>query len=423
MHSKLMRNSVRGCCAWRVRGLVPCMRVFALAILCAGVAGCRMLRTSASLLTPVAVTKNKPFIIAESGRRYGKGVLSHPRIIDLGEGRIILRYYVGGDKVGRYFEVGSRDITGVGPAISSDGGRSWIFGEENLDPVVAQTTHYVGADIGLRDSVLLGAARTMCEVDRNGNLIGEPWEIGWPTNMPSRGKYYPGYHRGLQDRNGALYTCIVQVTEKRLWKKRQLLAVQLMESKDGGKSWIHKSTIADPDDVSWGKEYPVGYEGPNEPSLILLPDGDMICVMRTGMKQFTQWEAPKDSMSMVIARSSDGGLSWERRWMRQSGVYPKLLQMSNGVLVLAFGRPGNSLAFSTDGGRTWGLEIPLTAADAKSSGYCDVVEVAPGRLLVVFDAYNTDLRGFWLWEPKEVNALYGMYVDVRRLVPGGRVGE
>ena len=118
---------------------------------------------------------------------------------------------------------------------------------------------------------------------------------------------------------------------------------------------------------------------------------------------------------MLLARSSDGGVTWTKRFLNRPGVMPKLLRMSNGVLVCAFGRPGNNLMFSLGDGMSWGGEMMITAADARSTGYLDVVEVGPGRLLVVYDAYNTTLAKFWLWEPPdEMNGLFGVFVDVKK---------
>ena len=117
---------------------------------------------------------------------------------------------------------------------------------------------------------------------------------------------------------------------------------------------------------------------------------------------------------MLLGRSSDSGLTWKTRRMTVSGVKPKLLQMSNGVLVCAFGRPGNNLIFSLDNGRTWGNETAITAADIRTTGYCDIVETEPGRLLVIYDAYDTSVAKYWLWDPPQpVNAIWGMYVDVK----------
>ena len=81
------------------------------------------------------------------------------------------------------------------------------------------------------------------------------------------------------------------------------------------------------------------------------------------------------------------------------GVDPDLIEMADGTLACSYGyRPlttpmvpdhGNYVAFSTDGGETWGdathLPIEPHAGVDRSTCYTGLREVAPGRLLVVFD--------------------------------------
>ena len=184
----------------------------------------------------------------------------------------------------------------------------------------------------------------------------------------------------------------------------------MLRSSDRGHTFAI-STIATHADAPWG------VEGANEPALVLLPDGELLCVMRTGGPGYGGRNG--FSYPLLEARSRDGGKTWKHRKMSISGVMPKLLLMSNGVLALATGRSGNALYFSLDGGRTWPSQIDLTPADVQTSGYCDVVEVSPGRLLAVYDMYDTDPKGIWLWEPKEVNGVFGVFVDVRRRFAGG----
>ena len=118
---------------------------------------------------------------------------------------------------------------------------------------------------------------------------------------------------------------------------------------------------------------------------------------------------------MLMARSSDGGKTWQKKFLNRPGVIPRLLHMSHEVLVCSFGRPGNNLMFSLDEGRSWGAEMEVTEPDLRSTGYMDIEEVEPGRLLVIYDAYNTTLAKFWLWEPPdEFNGVFGVFVDVRR---------
>jgi hypothetical protein len=116
-----------------------------------------------------------------------------------------------------------------------------------------------------------------------------------------------------------------------------------------------------------------------------------------------------------MATSEDNGHGWRYKRMSLPGVMPTVVQLENEVLAATFGRPGNNLIFSLDGGRSWGHELTITPPDIKSSGYLDVMEVSPNRLLVVYDAYDTTTEKVWLWEPPEpVNALWGMFIEVRR---------
>eukprot|EP01051_Picozoa_sp_SAG22_P009844 SAG22_NODE_850_length_6855_cov_13.560391_3_plen_1538_part_00 len=83
---------------------------------------------------------------------------------------------------------------------------------------------------------------------------------------------------------------------------------------------------------------------PDEHDIELLPDGQLLIAARIGV--FTP---------LFVARSTDRGRSWvpytrQRMW----SVFPKLLRLSNGVVLLASGRPGIMLWSSDDGhGDTW----------------------------------------------------------------------
>jgi hypothetical protein len=179
----------------------------------------------------------------------------------------------------------------------------------------------------------------------------------------------------------------------------------LFKSRDAGRNYYFVSVIAEPADASWGAD------GPCEPALMAVEDG-LICVMRTGTGQIDRTGKGGIANQLLFARSQDGGLTWEHHKMSQKGVMPKLLRLSNGVIALLTGRPGNALYFSTDEGRSWGREVTISAPGMPTTGYADMLEVEPGRLLVVYDMINAPLKRFWLWEPERVNALLGVYVDV-----------
>jgi len=113
--------------------------------------------------------------------------------------------------------------------------------------------------------------------------------------------------------------------------------------------------------------------------------------------------------------SRDEGRSWSKpERTGVDGAYPSLAVLSDGLVVMSYGRPGAMLAFSADGGRTW---TDPTCVDATPySGYTDVLELSPGVLLVGYGAQGyrgsagLDIRGDQLrlarvcWRPRQVSA-------------------
>ena len=145
-----------------------------------------------------------------------------------------------------------------------------------------------------------------------------------------------------------------------------------VKSTDGGKNWSVVSTVA----ISTG-------DGPTvycEPTVARCYDGSLLCVMRTGYAPLYQ------------CRSTDNGLTWSTPeilpGVSENDAYsadPHLYLMSNGVLVLSYGRPYCKMLFSADGtGETW-TDLTITYDKEDTSGYTGICEVAPNRLLLVGD--------------------------------------
>ena len=153
-------------------------------------------------------------------------------------------------------------------------------------------------------------------------------------------------------------------------KYRTLLA----ESKDRGANWSLVSTVAyDPK---------LGQEGPCEPALARLPDGELLCIMRTGYTHH----------AMVTSHSRDQGRTWSKPVSTGlTGVDPQLIVLSNGLVACAYGvkeydgnRRERRIMFSGDGGKTWSHNTVVFAGYGGS--YPDAVEIEPGKLLYVYDA-------------------------------------
>ena len=151
----------------------------------------------------------------------------------------------------------------------------------------------------------------------------------------------------------------------------------VVRSTDRGRTWDYLATVAyDPG---------VGLESFCEPDLLPLPDGGILCFMRTGGSggKFTP---------LYLSRSNDDGKTWSTpEAIADRGVWPNACRMKNGVLVCTYGRPGNWLMFSLDDGRTWLGHFCFH--DGVTTSYNSVEEVEPDTLLVVFDAQQLDASG------------------------------
>ncbi len=376
--------------------------------------GCATLGVPAAL--QLVITRSRSTLIVKSDDDLGWGQLSHPYLCPLSDQRIMLTYYA-------YPEAQEgADVTTVvdWPAYTDDGGRSWQFGDpmnwvDGPPPLptyvrkgqVSKANYgycfgLVALSNGLRIAQTRKCFRRAPQVYEAAGIWSEDG-VNWhgprvvtyhgPTNV-----YYPDMlvsPRALQLKDGTLlgrgYTKV---------ENQDKYSTLLFKSDDDGVTYEFLSYIATAPDAPWGNQ------GPCEPGLAQVPNGDLVCVMRTGGQVH----------DMLQARSEDGGRTWTRRRINKAGVMPNLMMMRNGVLVCTYGRPGNNIMFSTNGGRSWGREIAVVPQDVLSSGYLDIWEVEPDRLLVVYDTYNAPSRRFWLWEPPSpVNALWWCYVDVHRL--------
>jgi len=168
----------------------------------------------------------------------------------------------------------------------------------------------------------------------------------------------------------------------------------VVRSTDGGRAWRYLATV--------GYDATVGGEGLNEPCMVRLPGGDLYCVMRNA-----------SGKPMWSARSGDDGHTWstpQRMADQALSVFADLLVMSSGVLACSSGRPGCRLMFSPDGtGERW--TAATTIFDGPSTCYTAIAEVAPGKLLYVYDSVPTG------WEqprPDVFQEIRGVFITVDR---------
>lgn len=177
--------------------------------------------------------------------------------------------------------------------------------------------------------------------------------------------------------------------------------VLLIRSKDRGMTWDEYSLIVglaeSEKPTTW-----MGDEGPNETAIVRLADDRLYAIFRTGQNAM-----------MGQTWSSDDGKTWTRPVpIGFKGVDPHLRRLRNGVLALTTGRPGPvTLFFSLDGrGEHWSHATELFKG--RSTCYSDLVELEPGRLLVVYDSVPYGPQQIPYSEKSAKNTIYGTFVEL-----------
>ncbi len=150
----------------------------------------------------------------------------------------------------------------------------------------------------------------------------------------------------------------------------------LMVSTDNGKSFKRRSTIAmDPADKDLM----------GEPQLSATADGRLVCVIR---------RSDQDQKPMCITWSKDSGRTWTPvKDLFEFGVWPCVLLMGNGTMVLSYGRPGVHMAFDPKGtGESWTKHVTLIEGDQASRtkhtcGYTNLMPVDDDSFLIAYSDF------------------------------------
>jgi len=154
----------------------------------------------------------------------------------------------------------------------------------------------------------------------------------------------------------------------------------LLVSKDEGKTWAAPVTMA--------QGIP-GVRGFCEPAAVETRPGVLRAMHRV--------ETPKGGTDCCFwtNQSTDGGRTWSEPQHTGilSGACPRLLPLSDGRLLLTFGRRfkpcGIRAMISNDGGATWGdTAWLLRETRSGNQGYTSSVELGGGRMLTVSYAEN-----------------------------------
>ncbi len=195
--------------------------------------------------------------------------------------------------------------------------------------------------------------------------------------------------------------------------------VYVIRSEDQGRTWQFLAP------VTTGMPTDLRSEGYNETALLLLSDGRVLSFMRSGGSYQASLGTCKSAdpnakmpfsyhpqSSLYLCESSNGGRTWSSAApVAPFGVWPDAVQMQNGIIVAGYGRPGNWLMFSADGGRQWGpvLQFFNDLYPPDCGNYLALAEVAPNVLLVAYarthpnDHWQSEIVGTYFWVKKTKN--------------------
>lgn len=153
----------------------------------------------------------------------------------------------------------------------------------------------------------------------------------------------------------------------------QLSCAYIFKSEDNGKNWKICGHIPykEPDEEK--DKFAHLHGGFFEPDIEFMPDGSMLCILRTCC---VQYGAPEWGPT-YLCRSYDKGKTWTKpEYFTDRGALPKLLQLKNGITLAVITRPGIYIYASEDNGKTWNKKIEVMT-DKDRSTLANVVPEKP----------------------------------------------
>lgn len=158
----------------------------------------------------------------------------------------------------------------------------------------------------------------------------------------------------------------------------------VMRSRDKGRTWTDLSVVAFD---------PFGNLLFMEPSLVALPSGNLLCMMRVHRNESVQgWADGGTPYFLYQSESADLGRSWSLpRRTEMWGHPPHLLRLASGSILCTYGhrrRPyGVRACRSRDGGTSWDIqeEYPLSSMGTNADfGYPSSVQLADGTIFTAW---------------------------------------
>ena len=165
----------------------------------------------------------------------------------------------------------------------------------------------------------------------------------------------------------------------------------LVHSTDEARTWRYYATIDySPKDPN--PELPGQYVGACEPSVVLLPNGQMLAIMRKQLAHF-----PGEYKPLYVCWSDDLGKTWTKPIPTKPhlmNISPTLQVLDNGVVAVEYGRPGCHVAFSINNGHTWQDKISFSnQPEPIVTGQFDMVKAGANELVII----GSDKEGTKVW--------------------------
>ncbi len=356
----------------------------------------------------------KPAVIAVADKPMGWGYFQFPEITRSGDGAICANWHMAPDAAVGYG-------TEPGRAASRDGGKTWSPLMEAPDP------HHILLPNGDGLSVVWPAATPVEKLKLpeplgvfKSNYGGQPFTYYRHSDLPPELQGVPlrrkakGSDRWLDERarlddpialryhfqgmfpvlwlgdirvvsDKSLVSAVYPGVRINDGKPDPLWHTFVYRSTDSGHSWQVQGRLLYEGDPTADPKH-ARRAGFTEPALEVLPDGSLLCVMRT-----------TDGTGigpMYRTRSTDLGRTWTKPIaFSKNGVLPRLLQLENGVLVLSSGRPGVQVRFSVDGkGEHWTKPFEMMShkpdAYGASCGYTNLLATGRDRFLLIYSDFR-----------------------------------
>jgi len=369
-------------------------------------------RDGKSLLT---VRLEGPAIVGVATKPEKWGFFQFPSIYRSKDNIVVAKWNMSEDAVESYGKGGHG-----GFAVSRDGGKSWSPSE---NPSIGGGLLLPGGDrikISTPKAIATGELKLPIPVVANKGGIGlyklselpEILQGVYLNRLAKGGTSWVTEHNVLDDPQAMRYTIsglfpLVWWGDMHIASDGSIIAgiypgfylnpqggvdpsgVLFYRSMDEGHTWKIQGRIPyEPDlktDPNGDKRLAFGF---TEPAFEILSDGTFLCVMRS-TDNFVS------NSPMYFSRSTDLGVTWSKpETFTRAGVLPRLLQLDNGVIVLASGRPGVQLRFCTDGkGQRWTdpfemLPFKNEKEAAVSCGYTGLLATGPDSFLLIYSDFK-----------------------------------